>query len=230
MYETYLAHHGILGQKWGIRRFQNKDGSLTNAGAKRYGGKGKDPRHKPTTARKLAKQRAANLEKARQAKTAKKEFEEEKKKALETGSAADVLKYRGKLSNQELQNAFNRINLEQQLSSMAQKDVKSGWDKMDSLMNKVGKVTDYSNKAISMYNVIAKVNNSFSDNKMRLIDGGGGEKKDPDKKKKEKMVSEYVSKYGNQKQVLAKVDSMSVKELQEALERLAKDPKSRGSD
>ena len=31
-----LQHHGIKGQKWGIRRFQNKDGSLTPAGRRRY--------------------------------------------------------------------------------------------------------------------------------------------------------------------------------------------------
>lgn len=31
-----LSHHGIKGMKWGIRRYQNKDGSLTNAGRKRY--------------------------------------------------------------------------------------------------------------------------------------------------------------------------------------------------
>ena len=34
--QDYLEHHGILGQKWGIRRFQNKDGSLTSQGKKRY--------------------------------------------------------------------------------------------------------------------------------------------------------------------------------------------------
>lgn len=32
----YLVHHGILGMKWGIRRYQNPDGSLTPAGEKRY--------------------------------------------------------------------------------------------------------------------------------------------------------------------------------------------------
>lgn len=32
----YIYHHGVLGQKWGIRRYQNKDGSLTSAGKKRY--------------------------------------------------------------------------------------------------------------------------------------------------------------------------------------------------
>lgn len=34
--EDSLAHHGIKGMKWGVRRYQNKDGSLTAKGKKRY--------------------------------------------------------------------------------------------------------------------------------------------------------------------------------------------------
>ena len=40
MYETnYLAHHGVKGMKWGVRRYQNKDGTLTKEGQKKYYGK-----------------------------------------------------------------------------------------------------------------------------------------------------------------------------------------------
>lgn len=31
-----LQHHGVVGMKWGVRRYQNKDGTLTDAGKKRH--------------------------------------------------------------------------------------------------------------------------------------------------------------------------------------------------
>ena len=36
-YPDYLSHHGIKGQKWGTRRYQNSDGSLTAEGRAHYG-------------------------------------------------------------------------------------------------------------------------------------------------------------------------------------------------
>lgn len=41
-YPNELYHHGVKGQKWGVRRYQNEDGSLTNAGKKRYAPKETD--------------------------------------------------------------------------------------------------------------------------------------------------------------------------------------------
>lgn len=32
----FISHHGIKGQKWGVRRYQNEDGTLTSEGQKRY--------------------------------------------------------------------------------------------------------------------------------------------------------------------------------------------------
>lgn len=41
-YQAELYHHGIKGQRWGVRRYQNPDGSLTPTGKKRYGIDGLD--------------------------------------------------------------------------------------------------------------------------------------------------------------------------------------------
>lgn len=44
-HDEYLEHHGIIGQKWGVRRFQEKDGSYTQAGRERYGyGPAREPK------------------------------------------------------------------------------------------------------------------------------------------------------------------------------------------
>lgn len=54
----HLAHYGVKGQKWGIRRFQNPDGTLTEEGKKRYG---KDIADKYEQIRKTRGSQVANL-------------------------------------------------------------------------------------------------------------------------------------------------------------------------
>lgn len=51
---SYLEHHGILGMKWGVRRYQNKDGSLTAAGKEKYGTKARNIMQKQYSDPKLA--------------------------------------------------------------------------------------------------------------------------------------------------------------------------------
>lgn len=162
MYELYLAHHGILGMKWGLRRYQNKDGSLTPAGKNRYAGPS-NPRHKPSNAKKLAKQRAANLEKARKARAAKKAFEEGKKNALDRGNATELLKYKGHLTNQEMQAALNRLDNERRLSELSAKEVASGKKSFDKIMKKIDSARDAGEKMKNAWNFIADVHNSFAD-------------------------------------------------------------------
>ena len=213
MENNYLAHYGILGMRWGIRRYQNKDGSLTAAGRKRAGIKSDSPRHKPTSAKKLAKQRAANLEKARQARVAKKEHEEAKKNALAKGTAKDVLKYKGELSSQELQAAFNRINLERQLSSIASSETKGFWDKIGSITDKIGKAKDFTNRGIEAWNTFAKISNTFSEKKLPVI----GEKNDSKESKYEKLL-----RTGTMQEILdaSSAGKLSQKELETATKRI----------
>lgn len=51
LYKSYLAHYGIKGMHWGIRRYQNPDGTLTNAGKVRYKALEKSKNYIPTTDR-----------------------------------------------------------------------------------------------------------------------------------------------------------------------------------
>lgn len=84
--EEYLAHHGTKGQRWGVRRFQNSDGSLTAAGKLRYsvgdGGRSISKKVDPKSAAKLKKQQIkedAKLERLKIKEAAKNEKLEKKK-------------------------------------------------------------------------------------------------------------------------------------------------------
>lgn len=60
METNVLQHYGVKGQKWGVRRYQNADGSLTSAGKKHYGGSD-NPTSKTSEADAQKKERAKKI-------------------------------------------------------------------------------------------------------------------------------------------------------------------------
>lgn len=84
---NFLAHHGILGMKWGIRRYQNYDGSYTRKGLERYN---KDKAHYEE-----AKSSYDQLKKA--VKTAKKTGAEIRIKTKEDGTEYRITDHKGAL-------------------------------------------------------------------------------------------------------------------------------------
>ena len=221
---NYLSHHGILGQKWGHKNgppypLDAKDHSSSEKKA----GWIKSLKAK-SEAKKKEKTQKANLEKARKAKIEKKkqeqlkaEYEADKQKVLQSGKASEVLKYKGQMTNKELMDAVQRIEWEKKLSALSAQEVKSNWDKMDNLMDKVGKVTGYVNKGVDAYNAINKALNIFNPKEDK---GGGGSDKNKDSNPLQSVIDS-----GNLKEIKKYQKQLSNKDLITALNRVENNKK-----
>ena len=130
-----LMHWGVLGMKWGVRRYQNADGTLTAAGKKRYGTKSNFEKvqraKKAASPDKLKKQKAREKANARTeaeiAKYKKKAgIEDNKKESTNNSTEINKTKSIKEMSNAEIQARIDRIRLEQTLASLQPKKVSAG--------------------------------------------------------------------------------------------------------
>ena len=118
-----LQHHGIKGQKWGVRRFQNEDGSLTNAGKKRYSD-GSDY----DKALKTTKVLSDSIDTVRK-------FKSDNERSSDPDMERRIRKNVTQMSDKELQQKVQRLNMEDNYTRMMMH--REQLDRGESYVNKV---------------------------------------------------------------------------------------------
>lgn len=133
--ENELTHWGVKGMRWGIRRYQNKDGSLTPAGKKRYD----KEMSKLKAEEKVLKNKQKTQAKLDKLETKRKDVEALRKgKTPPSAKKADGPKKPSvrEMSDQELFDTVRRLNLEKQYRDLNPKQVSKGQKFVNDMIDK----------------------------------------------------------------------------------------------
>jgi hypothetical protein len=143
-----LTHHGILGQKWGVRRYQNADGSLTNVGKKRKG-----------LVQTIKDKKKAKM--LREAKAKKKAEREERAEIIKSGNIRKIEKIKSSLTKEEIKLAMDRIDFNEKLNTAK---VTRGKNYID-IISKTGAAINNVGKGLNTAITVGKTIASMMENK-----------------------------------------------------------------
>ena len=146
----YMEHFGIIGMHWGNRRYQNEDGTLTEAGKVRYGKYSDMNRDQKKQADKVAKERqnlstnAGNI--ARSGADLARVW---KNKNVKKSPASEM-------SDDELRKAINRMNLERQYNQLTGDDTRKGAEAAEKILLTTGAVVGIVGGTIGVIDTVRK--------------------------------------------------------------------------
>lgn len=170
-----LQHWGIKGMKWGVRRYQNKDGSLTPEGEKRYNQqmekieakkaklaeKQRIQQNKQETKAKykqLKDEKAALKAQKKALKDGPEETDEQKReRLLKSTDAKEIYENKHLLSYNELMERANRLDVEARIKGkIVEEKAKTGLEYMDNAANAIGKATNLYKKVDDAYKTVTE--------------------------------------------------------------------------
>ena len=148
----HLDHSGIPGMRWGRRRFQNEDGSLTEEGKIRYGRYSEMNRDQKKQADKVAKERQnAATSGSNIARSGADIARTWKGKSTKNSPAS-------KMSDDELRRTINRMNLERQYNQLTGADTRRGAEMAEKILMTTGAVIGIVGGTIGIVDTIRKWN------------------------------------------------------------------------
>ena len=165
-----LYHHGIKGQRWGVRRYQNADGSLTAAGQKRYDRDIRENNAKKKENRAIIdgpdpkRWVTEDLDRSKQVVDAHSDLVKELKKLEQTTTSKPTTKRLdlSKISDKELRDQINRELLEQQYNKLfadtSATQVSKGRTILQDTLDVAGSVLAITGSALSIALAIKKLN------------------------------------------------------------------------